>query len=194
MWEHKSCPQFVVPNSLVILMDLPSDHAPGPDGYIGIFFQIAWDTMKRDVIAALHKLFLNNGRGFGRLNQALITLIPKSPEACHIQDFRPISLCNVVYKVISKMVAARLKVFLPEIISPTQSAFVPGRMITDNVLVAYECFHKIKNKRDGKEGLCAIKLDMHKAYDRLEWVFSEGDHVEIRLQLGQFYHAMCFYC
>ena len=94
------------------------------------------------------------------------------------------------------MVAARLKVFLPEIISPTQSAFVPGRMTTDNVLVAYECFHKIKNKRDGKEGLCAIKLDMHKAYDRVERFFSEGDLVEIRLprELGQLYHAMCFYC
>ena len=86
-------------------------------------------------------------------------------------------LCNVVYKIIAKMVASRLKVFLPEVISPTQSAFMPGRLITDNIVVAYECFHTIKNKR---EGLCVIKLDMHKAYDRVEWPFLK----EIMLRLG----------
>jgi hypothetical protein len=77
------------------------------------------------------------------------------------------------------MIAARLKIILDDVIAQVQSAFVSGRLITDNILLAYECIHKIKNKKMGKEGLCAVKLDMHKAYDRVEWVFL--DRMLIRL-------------
>ncbi|KAM0847375.1 hypothetical protein ACQ4PT_055055 [Festuca glaucescens] len=90
-----------------------------------------------------------------------------------MKDLRPISLCNVVFKLISKVLAARLKTILDEIISPNQSAFVPGRLITDNILLAYEATHYMRTKRTGAVGVAALKLDMSKAYDRVEWSFLE---------------------
>lgn len=145
--------------------------APGPDGLHAIFFKRFWgmleDDLVEEVLGAIQNAMIPMG-----WNDTTIVLIPKIDNPDKVTQFRPISLCNVVYKIISKMLAQRLKAFLPEIIDDHQSAFVPGRLITDNILLAYECIHTMKKKK-GKKGLCAVKLDMQKAYDRVEWVFLE---------------------
>lgn len=127
-------------------------------------------------------------------NSTNIVLIPKVDSLEVITQYRPISLCNVVYKIIFKMLANRLKQILPDIISATQNAFVLGRLITDNVLVAYECIYAIKKKTHGSNGYCAMKLDMHKAYDHVEWFFFFGkDDAKdgLSCSMGRVAYGMC---
>jgi hypothetical protein len=146
--------------------------APGPDGMPAIFYKKHWEVVGPQVIKEVLGV-LNGGPIPAEWNDTWVTLIPKvkNPEA--MKDLRPISLCNVVYKLISKVLANRLKSILNELIAPNQSAFVPGRLITDNILLAYEVTHFMKNKRSGADGVAALKLDMSKAYDRVEWSFLE---------------------
>lgn len=100
-------------------------------------------------------------------NNVNIVLIPKKKNSMVMTELRPISLCNVVYKIISKVLANRLKQVIDPIISDTQSAFIPGRLITDNIMVAYELMHFMKRKTKGKQRWMALKLDMSKTYDRV---------------------------
>ena len=102
------------------------------------------------------------------MNYTYIVLIPKRNEPQYVSDFRPISLENVISRIVSKVLANRLKVILPNVISDAQSAFVPGRQITDNTTVAFEVLYKMRNKRKGKKWQMAIKLDISKAYDRVK--------------------------
>ena len=137
-----------------------------------IFFQKYWDVMGPQVTQSVIQI-LRTGIMPIRLNDTYICLIPKVNSPQKITEYRLISLCNVIYKIVAKVLANRLKGVLPKVINDAQSAFVPGRQITDNVLAAFEVMHCINQRRKGKEGLMAIKLDMSKAYDRVEWGFLE---------------------
>jgi hypothetical protein len=103
-----------------------------------------------------------------QLNKTHIALIPKVPKPECVFEFRPISLCNVRYKLISKVLANRLKVVLPSIISCSQSAFILGRLISDNIIVAFQTLHTMQTRLWSKVGYMGIKLEMSKAYDRVE--------------------------
>jgi hypothetical protein len=146
--------------------------SPGPDGFSACFYQNSWPTVKGEVCNAVLE-FLNFDVFDKDINATNIALIPKISNPTKVTDFRPISLCNVIYKLIAKVLANRMKKVLPAIISQTQSAFIPGRLITDNILVAFEALHTMDGRMNGREGHMALKLDMSKAYDRVEWDFLE---------------------
>lgn len=152
------------------LFQMNPDKAPGPDGMTPRFFQKHWKIVGEDIVKLVRK-FSNNGMLNYDFNATNIVLIPKEKCPSLVGDLRAISLCNVLVKIITKVVANRLKETLELVISENQSAFMKGRLISDNVMVYYEIMHFIKQKRRGKEGYMALKLDMSKAYDRIEWEY-----------------------
>ena len=105
------------------------------------------------------------------MNYTHIVLIPKKNDPQNIMDFRPISLVNVISRIISKVLANRVKSILPNIIFDAQGAFIPDRLIIDNTTMAFEMLYPTRNRRKGRIGHMAIKLDISKAYDRVEWSF-----------------------
>ena len=133
-----------------------------------LFYQHFWPIVGDSVVTCVLD-FLNNGTAPLNFHETHIVLIPKVKSPTKVSEYRPISLSNVVYKLASKVLANRLKTFLPSLITENQSAFLPQRLITDNVLVAFEIMNSISHRRSGKTGSMALKLDMSKAFDRVEW-------------------------
>lgn len=132
------------------------------------FWHIVGDDVTTTVLNAL-----NSGNVHESLNSSFISLIPKIKNPKKVSDFRPISLCNVVNKLIAKVLVNHLKQILPHVVSDSKSSFLFGRLIVDNVLVVFETLYYLKRKTQGKLVYMALKLDMSKAYDHVEWEFLE---------------------
>ena len=120
--------------------------------------------------------FLNTGMAPPNFHETHIVLIPKDKNPTKVSEYRPISLSNVIYKLASKVLTNRLKSLIPALITENQSAFLSKRLITDNVFVAFEVMNIISQKKIGKTGSMALKLDMSKDFDRVEWICLEKNH------------------
>lgn len=134
--------------------------APGRDGFSALFYQRFCHVVGNDVTQFVLGI-LNGEVSPTSINQTLLVLIPNVKKPMHASQLRPISLCNVIFKLVTKTIANRLKTILPDIVSESQSAFVPDRLITDNALVSFECFHYMKKKAAGNQGMLALKLDIY---------------------------------
>ena len=143
--------------------------APGPDGLHPGFFQRCWAQVGDSVVKEVTNIF-SSGKMPRYLNKTLISLIPKCIGPETLNQYRPISLCNTVYKVVTRIIVNRIRPLLSNLISPYQAAFVPGRKGVDNVIIAQELIHSLLKKK-GKLGQFVLKIDLEKAYDRLEWSF-----------------------
>ncbi|KAK4384337.1 hypothetical protein Sango_3070900 [Sesamum angolense] len=132
------------------------------------FFKAAWPVVGGEVSNAIIDFF-KTGRLLKQLNATMLTLIPKVRTPNSVADLRPISCCNVIYKVITKILVSRIREILELLISPSQNAFVPGRLFSDNVLLAQELFSGYNQCRLPPR--CALKVDLRKAYDTVEWDF-----------------------
>ncbi|KAE8662818.1 hypothetical protein F3Y22_tig00113124pilonHSYRG00138 [Hibiscus syriacus] len=145
-----------------------NDKAPGPDGFTPYFFKISWAIVGNDVMSAI-KFFFSNAFIHPAFNSTIIALVPKIPNPSVVKDFRLISCCSVIYKAITKILVNKMNAYLPQIITMNQTAFIRGRNIIDNSLLAQEMVKGYGRKVISPR--CSMKIDLHKAFDSLHWGF-----------------------
>nr|GEV80291.1 sugar transport protein 13 [Tanacetum cinerariifolium] len=150
------------------MFSMGDDKSPGPDGFSAAFFKDAWAVVGNEVIKAIREFF-TNGKLLKELNHTIISLIPKVQTPTRVNDYRPISCCNVLFKCISKILANRIKHCLKTLVNLNQLAFIPRRSISDNILLTQELMHNYH--LDSGAPRCAFKVNIQKAYDTVDWNF-----------------------
>lgn len=149
-------------------LSIPSSNGPGPNGFGFSFYIACWSIIKEDMLEAVKDFFrgVELPRAF---TSSHVVLILKVEKPSGFDKFRSITLCSVFYKICSKIIVSRLSHLLPKMISLEQGAFIPGRSIFENITLTQEMCHSINRKAVG--GNVLVKIDMAKAYDRVDWGF-----------------------
>ncbi|KAG1346247.1 putative mitochondrial protein [Cocos nucifera] len=150
---------------------MQSDRAPGPLGFQPLFFKYFWSTIRNEVLAAIQEVF-SLEKMPRQWKTTYIVLILKKENPRDVLDYRPISLCNILYKLMAKLLVNHLKPLIPSLVSAEQDAFVLARNISKNIMVAHEIFHSM-SRASPRKSLMIIRADMEKAYDRMSWKFIE---------------------
>lgn len=162
------------------IFKLNPNKSPGPDGLTSGFYKAVWPILGSEVTAGIRSFFFNGFLPYSS-NATILTLVPKHSGASAISDYRPIACCNTLYKVISKLLVKRLKPLLPSLILPNQTAFVQGRLLVENTVLASEIVHGYHKDRGPKR--ITLKIDIAKAFDTLNWDFLfnclQGLHIPV---------------
>jgi hypothetical protein len=159
--------EFIATEVNVALSQMHPLKLPRLDGYLACFYQKSWNVVRTEVCNVVLD-FVSFGNFVNSISNTHIMLIMNKKSPIRAIDYRPISLYNVLYKLMVKVLANRLKKVLPSIISPNQSAFIPRWRINDNIIVAFEALHTMSTRLKRRKGFMDLKLDMSKAYDRVE--------------------------
>eukprot|EP00253_Pinus_taeda_P004094 PITA_04094 len=162
-----------------VVNEMQNGKAPGPDGFNVDFFKARWKTIKQDILDAVEDSRKSKSV-LKALNASFIALILKQEKAMILDRFRPIALCNVVYKIISKVIANKLKPLLPALVSEENTDYVEVRQILINIIQAHEMVHSLESN---KQAVMIIQLDLAKAYDKLSW-----SYIRTVLKAYGFYH------
>lgn len=151
-----------------LFFKLNANKAPGPDGLTSGFFKASWDIIGEEVTASITHFFTSSFLP-ASANSTILALVPKFPGASRITEFRPISLLNTIYKVISRLLVSRLKPTLVDFIVPNQTAFVKDCLLVENTTLAAELVNGYHKNKGAKR--ITVKVDISKAFDTLSWDF-----------------------